>query len=197
MNSHRMGSAILAIVLSAVLVESGCNVNWINMAVGDIPVVLDIVTSILGIVAIAQGKGQADPGMVAEVQNIGAQAKADLTTVQKLVNDYKTAATADKPGVLGKIDAALSAAKKDLEGILVAFHVKDATTQTAIASGVGLAIATVDAIYSLLPPAPPSTIVPNARAAKKSPPHQPRKPEDLKNEYNAIVSPDFPDAVIH
>jgi hypothetical protein len=197
MKTRRVGTGILAIVLSAALVGSGCNLNWINIAIGDIPVVLDIVTSVLGIVAIAQAKGQADPGMITEVQNIGAQAKADLTVVQKLVNDYKTAAEADKPGILGKIDAALSASKKDLQDILTAFHVKDTATQTAIVAGVGLALTTVDAIYSLLPPPPPSTTMPTASVAKKSSKHFPRKPEDLKTEYNAIVSSDFPDAGIH
>jgi len=192
-----VGSGILAIALSAVLVVSGCApVNWINTAISDIPVVLQIVTSILSIVAVAEGKGQADPAMIAEVKNIAAQATNDLTTAQKLINDYEVAAAADKPGVLGKIDAALNAAQKDLQGVLTSFHVKDTATQTAISVGMGLAVTTVEAIISLLPPAP-STAMPTARTARRAPPHKPDKPEDLKIKYNAIVSSDFPDAVIH
>jgi hypothetical protein len=195
MKTRRMGSGILAIVLSAALVGSGCNTNWINTAINDIPVVLQIVTSILSIVAIAEGRGQTDPAMIAEVKNIAVQATNDLTTAQKLINDYKTASAADKPNVLGKIDAALNAAQKDLQGILTAFHVKDTATQTAISAGIGLAVTTVEAIISLLPPAP-STGMPTAMTAKKAPPHKPDKPEDLKAKYNAIVSANFPDAVI-
>ena len=50
--------------------------------------------------------------MIAEIQNIAAQAQTDIKTVQSLINDYKAAAKADQPGVLGKIDAVLSAAAK-------------------------------------------------------------------------------------
>jgi len=197
MKTHRAGSGILAIALSGVLVVSGCaSATWINTAISDIPVVLQIVTSILSIVAVAEGKGQADPAMIAEVKNIAAQATNDLTTVQKLINDYKVAAAADKPSVLAKIDAALTAAQKDLQGVLASFHVKDTATQTAISVGMGLAVTTVEAIISLLPPAP-SPAMPAARTARRAPPHKPDKPEDLKTKYNAIVSSDFPDAVIH
>jgi hypothetical protein len=191
-----MGRGILAIVLSAALIGSGCT-PWIDIAISDIPIVLQIVTSILSIVAIAQGKGQADPAMIAEIQNIAAQAQTDIKTVQSLINDYKAASKADQPGVVGKIDAALSAAQRDLQGLLAAFHVKNTSTQAEVAAGIGLALTTVQAIYSLLPPAPPSTAMPTGRTIKKTPPHKPRTPADLKTEYNAIVSSDFPDAVIH
>ena len=193
MKTHRTGSAILAVALSALLVASGCNLDWMNTAISDIPVVLQIVSSILGIVAVAEGKGQADPAVVAEVKSIGAQATSDLTAAQNLINDYKVASATDKPTVLGKIDAALSAAQKDLQGILAAFHVKDTATQTAISVGVGLALTTVEAITSLLPLAP-SPAMPTAR---KVPPHKPDNPADLKTKYNAIVASNFPDAVIH
>jgi hypothetical protein len=194
MKTRGMRSGILAIVLSVSLVGSGCNTSWLNTAIADLPIVISILTSVLKIVAIAQGKG-ADSAMVKEVQDIGNQATQDLTTVQKLINDYKTASAADKPGILGKIDAALNSSQKDLQGILAAFHVKDTATQTAISVGVGLAVTTVEAIISLLPPAK-SAGMPTAMTVKKAPPHKPDKPEDLKAKYNAIVSANFPDAVI-
>jgi hypothetical protein len=194
MKTRGMRSGILAIVLSVALVGSGCNTSWLNTAIADLPIVINILTSVLKIVAIAQGKG-VDSAMVKEVQDIGNQATQDLTTAQKLINDYKAASAADKPGVLKKIDAALSAAQTELQGILTAFHVKDNATQTAISVGIGLAVTTVEAIISLLPPAP-STGMPTARAATRAPAHKPDKPEDLKAKYNAIVSANFPDAVI-
>ena len=196
MKTQSMGKGILAVVLSATLILSGCP-PWYDVATNDIPIVLQIVTSILSIVAIAQGKGQADPAVIAEIQSIAAQAQMDIKTVQSLISDYKTAAKADRPGVLGKIDAALSAAQKDLQGLLAALHIKDNTTQAEVVAGVGLALTTLQAIDSLLPPPPPSTTMPTARTVKKTAPHKPRTPADLKTEYNAIVSADFPDAVIH
>jgi hypothetical protein len=196
MKIHNLGRGFIAIALSAALIGSGCNANWVNIAVADVPVVLQIVTSTVTIVSIAEGKG-ADSNIVAEVTSIAAQAKTDVSTVQSLINDYNAAAANDKPGILPKIDAALTATEKDLQGILTAFHVKDTATQTAVAAGIGLALTTVEAIYSLVPAAPVTTAaMPTASHAKKSQPHKPRTPKELRTEYNALVGASFPDAVI-
>ena len=56
MKAHVNGRGILVIVLSTALIVSGCQ-PWAHVAISDIPIVLQIVTSILSIVAIAQGKG--------------------------------------------------------------------------------------------------------------------------------------------
>ena len=197
----RLGKGLLGLTLSALLVLSGCSMNWLNTAIGDLPVVIQIVTSTMGIVATIQGKDPATDPMIKEVTDIGAQAKKDLETAQSLINDYKNASATDKPGVLGKIDAALSAVQKDLQAILTAFHVKDTATQTAIAAGIGLALTTVQAIYSLLPatPAAPTTTMPTGAEAKpvpKTAAHEPPKPKDLKATYNALVSANFPNAKI-
>ena len=200
MKSQNLGKGLLAITLAASLALTGCPLpkNWLDTAIADLPVVLQIVTSVMGIVATIQGKDPATDPMIKEVTDIGAQAQKDLQTAQSLINDYKAAKT---PDTLAKIDAALSALQKDLQGILAAFHVKDTATQTAIAAGIGLALTTVQAIYSLLPAvsAAPSTAMPTGAEAKpvpKSAPHKPPKPEDLKATYNALVSANFPNARI-
>ena len=200
MKTQKLGKGFLAISLAASLALTGCPIpkDWLNTAIADLPVVIQIVTSIMGIVATVQGTDPATDPMIKEVTAIGAQAQKDLATVQSLVNDYKAAKT---PDTLAKIDAALSAVQKDLQGILTAFHVKNTATQTAIEVGVGLALTTVQAIYSLLPPTTPtpSTAMPTAAEAKPVPrtePHKPMDAKDLKATYNALVSADFPNAKI-
>jgi hypothetical protein len=117
MKKNSLGRGFLAIVLSATLLGSGC-ANWVDTAVADLPVITQIVTSIVTIVAGATG----DPNMITEVQNICTQATTDIKTVQGLVNDYKAAAAGAKPGILAKIQAGLAAIQKDFQDILTAFQ---------------------------------------------------------------------------
>jgi hypothetical protein len=180
------------IVCFAMIPVSGCNPAWIQTALNDLPVVLQIVTSILGIVGIAQNKGGIDPSVATVVQAIGAQAKSDLQLAQQVYNDYTTALAADKPTVLGKVDAALTTVQTDLNGLLAAFHVSDKTLQAEIAAGVSLALTTVMAIQSLIPT--PTPAVKAARVLRV--PHQPLKPADLRAAYNSIIQADYPSAVI-
>lgn len=172
-----LAKAGLATALALSLVVSGCSAAWIQVAIDDVPVVLQIVTSIIGIVQAAQGSE--DPAVVNAANAAAAEAKADLQQLQLLVDDYKTAAAADKPGLVGKIDAALATAQKDLAGILVAFHVKNQNLQLTIATSVGLALSTLAAIEALIPA---QTAQVSAKAVAKPP-----KPAELKKQFNTVV----------
>ena len=165
----------VSVILALALVISGCSTAWIQTAINDVPVVLQIVTSIIGIVQTANGVE--DPSVVGAATVAAAQAKTDLQTLQTLVNDYQKAAAADKPNLVGKIDAALAVAQQDLSSLLAAFHVKNQNLQLTIATSVGLALSTLAAIQALIP----------AQAAKVSA-AKPPKPEALKNEFNSVVS---------
>ena len=169
--------AATSLVLALALVVSGCSTAWIDTAIADVPVVLQIVTSIIGIVQTANGSE--DPNVLNTVNAAAAQAKADLQTLQQLVNDYKVAAAADKPNLVGKIDAALGVVQADLSGVLTAFHVKNQNLQLTIASSVALALATVASIQALIPAQAANTV----RHAAKPP-----KPAQLKAEFNTVVS---------
>ena len=166
----------LAGVLALSLVVSGCSTAWIDTAIADVPVVLQIVTSIIGIVQTAQGSE--DPSTVNAANAVAAQAKADLQQLQVLVNDYQAAAAADKPNLVGKIDAALATAQKDLAGVLSVFHVKNQNLQLTIATSVGLALSTLAAIQALIPAQAAKV---SAKAAK------PPKASDLKKQFNTVV----------
>lgn len=165
----------VSIILALALVISGCSAAWIQTAIDDVPVVLQIATSIISIIQTANGVE--DPAVMNEATQAAAAAKNDLQTLQTLVTDYQAAAAADKPNFVGKIDAALAVSQKDLSAILAAFHVKNQNLQLTVATSVGLALSTLAAIQALIP----------AQAAKVSA-AKPPKPAALKNEFNSVVS---------
>jgi hypothetical protein len=190
---QKVSKGILAVVLSCCLVLVGCSTAWIQTAISDIPVIVQIITSILSLVSAAQGKG-ADPTMIAQVSNIGNQAKADLQLVQTLVTEYQAAAATAKPGLLSQIDTAISTAQQNLNQILVAFHVNDPALAATISGSVGLALATLLEIQSLIPPPPTAA---KARLGVSAKALKPRTATQLRAEFNFLVTSNgFPSAAI-
>jgi hypothetical protein len=166
----------LVSILAVAMVVSGCSQAWIDVAIQDIPVVLQIAVSILSIVQTA--RGVEDPAVVDLANSAAAQAKTDLETLKTLVADYQAAAAVDKPNLVGKIDAALAVAQQDLASVLTAFHVKNQNLQLTIATSVGLALSTLAAIQALIP----------AQAAKVSRvAAKPISPKELKRAFNSTV----------
>jgi hypothetical protein len=174
---------------------SGCNSSWINTAINDIPVVLQIVTGVVSIVSIAQGGGGISPQMSATLQSGAAQATADLKQVQQLIASYQAAEATAKPGILGQIDSLLTSTSGNLAGILAAAHIENQDTQVAITAAVTLALTTVAAIQSLIPPQ--TTVVTGVTAPHTvRTPRKPASPKQLKNQFNTIVEKNFPQVVI-
>ena len=181
---QKVSKGILAVVLSCCLILVGCSTAWIQTAISDIPVIVQVVTSILQLVSAAQGHG-ADPAMIAQVQNIGQQAQSDLQLLNSLVSQYQSASATAKPGLLNEIDTAITTAQANLTQILVAFHVTDPALQATIAGAVGLALSTLMEIQSLIPPPPTATAKRLAVSAKAV---KPRTAAQIKSEYNFIVT---------
>jgi hypothetical protein len=175
----------VAIVTPIAVSQAGCSAAWIQTALNDLPVLVQIAESILGIVAAAKGNGQIDPGMASQIQSIANQVKTDLMTIQSLVASYQAADATSKPGILGSIDTALGAVQSNLSSILSAFHVSSPVLQATISAAIGLAITTVLAIMSLVPPAPTPT--PVAMAARRVP-TKPPKPAELRAAYNQVLT---------
>lgn len=179
------GAAGVALVGTLPALE-GCNTQqWIQIVLADLPTILQIVTSILGIVSAA---GVAvDPGTLLKVNKVGAEVKTDLQLAQTLVTAYQATPT---PTILAKIDAALTTALTGLQSILTAFHVKDGTLQATISAALGAAITIVLAIQALIPPPPQA---PTSRVSLKNPKDQSAV---MKAAFNDIVGTNYPSAVI-
>lgn len=179
---RKLPKVALVGLLAVAMVVSGCSTSWISVAVADLPVLVQIATSVLGIVAAAQGKGAVDPAMAAQVQSVGAEVQKDLQQLQALVDSYKAAPAASQAAILADIEKALGAVQAQLSGILSAFHVKDQALQAAVAGSVALALTTVLAIQSLMPPAPAAKVSRAAVAVK------PPSAKALKASFNSLVS---------
>lgn len=179
----RIAKGTLALALSLSLLTSACSTAWIKIALADLPVLVQIATSIFGIVGAAQGRGQVDPGVASQIQQTATQVQADLKLLQSLIDSYNAASATAKPALRDKIDAALTAIQGSLSSILSAAHINNPALQATIAASVGLAISTILAIQSLLPP--PATAS-AARMKLSANPSKPLQPKQLKATANAI-----------
>src|SRR6266576_915743 len=168
------------------VLAAGCPANvqdWIQIAVADLPTILQIVTSILSMAGVAGG---------VQVKQFGAQAQTDLQTVQALITSYKTVNGNARPGVLGEIDSTLIAVRGNLTSLLTAFRVVDPVLQQTVAAAIGAAITMLMALQSFIPP-PPTAGARRMTMAKSS-----RRDgnEVMKEAFNAIVGKSYPGAVI-
>lgn len=184
---HRIAKASVCTILSFTLIVAGCSTSWISTALADLPVITQVALNIASIVAAAQGKGQASPTVTNQVQTIAGQVKSDLTLVQSLITTYQSATSTQKPAVVQKIAAALADVQSNLNAILTAVHINDTDLQATIVTAVGVAVATVASIASLLPA--------SAGTVRASNPIKPPSASQLKREFNAIfASHGFPQA---
>jgi hypothetical protein len=127
----------------------GCNINWITTVINDLPTILSIVDSIIGIVAL-YGPTGSDPAAVAIAQKLGSEAKSDLQTLQAIINGYNSSSS--KSTDLGKIDALLLSVQSNLSGVEGALHISNPTYQAALSAGISAGLVIIVALQSLIPP---------------------------------------------
>lgn len=193
MKKRSIGRVSVAVAMSVWLMAFSCQ-DFIKTAAADLPVVIDIATGILQVVAAAQGHGQINPVEAAALTAWGNTAKADLALLQTLVSDYQAATDlGTKQTLLVKIDAGLATAEKNLNGILTAAFIKDKNTRDVINQAVKLAVDTLSAIQSQIPATATANTVVTARSIRP-PKRTPPQAAALKAKYNAIVVPHFPEA---
>lgn len=171
---------------------TGCNAQqWIQTALNDLPIVIQVVTSILSIVGTYSAKG-VDPNLIAKVNAVGKDVNDGLTLAQTLVTEYQTAAASAKPGVLSRLDTALTVALQNTNQILGL--IGGASIAPEVAAALGSAITAIVAIMSLIPAPPlPPTPTPqlNRRIAIKKAVAAGNGGEVLKEAFDIIVSKSF------
>lgn len=178
-------SSAAVLVLPPTLASlTGCDTSWINTAVADIPVIVQIADSLVAVAATASGNAAVTPAAIAAVNVGAAAAKAALTTLQQLITAYSAQKT---PTTLSTIDVTLTTIEGNLNGILTAFHVDDANLQTAITSGVALALSTIAAIQLLVPAASTATARRMAAAQVLKTKIVILTPEQIKSQFNAVI----------
>lgn len=157
-----VGGAVVAV--GGVSLE-GCNASaWLQTAINDLPLILQIATSIISIVG-AVG-GAADAAALALAQKAADQAKVDLTLVQTLLAGYN--ASTSKNGVLQQVDTALLDVQTNLSGIEGALHISNPAVQATISASISAALVIVVALQTIISAPTPAPAARKALSAANS-----------------------------
>jgi hypothetical protein len=167
-------------LLAFSLLATGCSAQWINVALADLPVLLQMALNIGALVTTLQSGKPLSPPERAEIQNISNEASRDLNLLQALYKEYKASPSAT---TLEKIKDTISDINRNLPALLQAAHIIDPVLSTRITAGVNLILSTVNSFATLIPQsAGPVT----AQRVTHKPITVPRA-SDLKKQWNQQV----------
>jgi hypothetical protein len=134
---------------SAGFVLEGCTApNWVNVAVADLPTIINIAGTVASIVADALSGGVLAPAIAAAIAVAANAAKVAVPIIQQLIADYNANPSAS---IVAKIKTALVDLQGNLSQILDAARVIDPVLRATITGAIGLAIGVITGIMSLLP----------------------------------------------
>jgi hypothetical protein len=139
--------AIFAI-LDACILMAGCG-DWESQAISIISLLGPAIQAVIAVLA-AFGVG-VSADVMTTFQNWATQADNALLTVKGLIQQYKTAAAADQPGLLNEITTALGVISSNLSTILPELHITDANTQARVSAALSAIMGFIAAITALLP----------------------------------------------
>lgn len=179
MQSNSMRKCVLATVLMASLITTGCSAQWISVALADLPVLTEMALNIASLAAALQSGQQLNPAEVSAIQNISAEAGRDLNLLQTLYTQYKASPDA---ATLQKIQSVIAAINQNLPAMLQTAHISDATLSGRVTAAVNLVLATVNSFAALIPHSAASS----ARAASHAKLSIPSAKE-LKQQWNQQV----------
>jgi len=168
--------SLLALVLAITIAATGCSAQWINIALQDLPVLTQMALNIAALVSALASGQQANPGDVAVIQNISAQASRDLNLLQSLYAEYKANPNAI---TLQKIQNAISDLDQNLPALVESAHISNSTLAARITAAVNLILATVNNFAALMPQSSPA---PSQRLLIAPP-----NPKQLKQQWNQQI----------
>jgi hypothetical protein len=170
-----MKKALLALILCFTMTLTGCTAAWVSTVDTVLAVAAPALTSILQIVAIANGR-PLNTGLVNKIN-------ADVAEVKKLASDFSKASASAGPGVCKQLEGAIGVYGQDVQAVLVVAHVTNPATQQKIEILSTLVIGTVDAILAVIPACQSSA------TAKKSYTNQTFDAKKFVKDYNdALVA---------
>jgi hypothetical protein len=179
MKINSRAKVVLVVVLSAASLATGCNADWISVALEDLPVLTQMALNIGTVVNTLQGGQQISAAEGAAIQNISAQASHDLNLLQSLYNEYKQSPNA---GTMQKIQDAIADINQNLPALLQAAHISNAVLSAKVAAAVSLILTTVNSFALLMPQSSAATAV-QASSQKAALPHA----ADLKKQWNQHI----------
>lgn len=125
----------------------GCNPNaWLALALNDLPVIIQIITSILSIVSAATGSSTA--AAVALANTAAGKAKDAINEAIAFLKQYQANKTNT---LLGNVDDALTTAQSQLGAILSILGINNPVLQATLAAAIGSALTIIVAVQTLVP----------------------------------------------
>lgn len=143
---------VLALILASVMLVTGCwtTAQWLQIAINDLPVLIQMALSIAQIVGTVTGNPPNPPSdaEVAAINKIGNIANQGLTEIQALYDSYTSA---NATTVIPKIKAAGAALVANLQQLLTAAQIKNPALRARVTAAVDLIVSTLNTVIALLP----------------------------------------------
>ena len=182
MYSHSRTNVGLAVVLCLSLIAAGCTAQWINTAIADLPVLVQMALNIASLVSTLRTGNQLSASEAAMIQRIASEASKDLSLLQALYNDYKMHPSDSKLQHIQDVIAELHA---NLPALLQASHVSDPALAARVSAAVNLIQTTVAGFAALIPVSKSAKVAAIPRVAP--PAGQILQPRELKQRWNEQV----------
>ena len=174
-----------AVLAVSTLTLDGCAIpNWVNVALNDLPTILNIATTVAAIVADALSGGVLTPAVAAIIATATAAINVAIPIIQKLIADYQANPSAS---VVAQIKTALLDVQANLASILTAAHVDNLALRATITTAVGLAIGVLTAILSLLPVPATTGAVKSQATAQNNWVKKPVDAATIDSQFNAFL----------
>lgn len=177
------GGAAVAVATAPM---TACSTAWITTVIDDIPVVVNIVNSVVAVVAQATSNGSLPGDVAARLTAAMNVAIAGLNAFEDIANTYN----ADKSqGNLTALIGALTTAQNDVQGVVAVLPagVLNPSVVAVIVAALGTAILTLSSIQALIPGAAPAVVTAKAVQAAVSGKIVPPNAETLKSSFNAVL----------
>jgi hypothetical protein len=180
---------VLALVLSASMLLTGCTAQWISVALADLPVLTQMALNIVSLVATLQSGKQINAADAAAIRNISTEAGKDLILLQTLYNQYKANPS---DATLQKIQGVLGEIEQNLPALLAAAHISNANLSARVTTAVDLILTTVQGFAALIPQAARTTTQQRVAGVKITL----LNTKQLKQQWNETVCAPTGDAVL-
>jgi hypothetical protein len=178
--------AAVAVAAPTVLLTTGCSTAWITTVIDDIPVVINIVNSVVSVIAEATSNGGLPASVAAALTTAMNVAIASLNAFQDAANAYN----ANKSqGNLNALIAALTKVQSDVQGVIATLPAGSVSPSivAVIVAALGTAILTLSSIQALIPGAAPAVVTARAVAAVATGKVEPPNAATLKSSFNAVL----------
>lgn len=148
MRFGKRSSAVLGLVLSLVMLCTGCSSNWITVALKDLPVLTQMALNIASLVSVVKTDQPVSAQETTAIDAISAECGKDLGLLETLISDYQKSPTSD---TLQKIDAAIGDLNSNVPALLTAAHIKDAVLASKVSAAISIILLTVNTFAVLMP----------------------------------------------